>query len=325
MGRRRKRNKHLPQSMFFQHGAYYFVASGKWLPLGKEYGAALGKYAVFVGKKPTVDSVKDMVWGYIEAKRPKLSAKTIEGYERNAANLCAVFGHLRPDEIETSDIFRYLTTKGNVQANRDKALLSASYSWHRLGGYKGSDPTKRLQYRNEEKPRDRYVEDVELNSILAKASHKLSCIATFLELTGMRQGDALRVKLADLDDNGFIYWNSKSKKKQGLHRSDALTACIERARELWRRENQVWLFESHPKGKHSKRGIGPYTPSGLRAMWRVARAKAGLSDVRLHDLRAKAGSDRETVEEAQQVLGHSDAKVTQRHYRRRMTRVNPTR
>lgn len=325
MGRPRKHNRHLPANMQHKHGAYYFTVSGKWLPLGKDYGSALTKYAGLVGRPASVDNVKDMLWSYIEHKRAKLSPATIEGYERSAANLCPVFGHMRPEDIDAPDVFRYLTAKDNVQANRDKALLSAAYSWHRLNGYKGPDPTKRLQYRNEERPRERYVTDAELDAIIAKASPKLGCIARFIELTGMRQGDALRVRLADLDDEGFEYWNSKSKKRQGLDRSPELDAVIEDAKKLWRRFGREWLFESRPKGKHVKRGIGPYTSSGLRSLWRVARAKAGLTDVRLHDLRAKAGSDVATDADAQALLGHSDPKVTRRHYRRKVKRVKPTR
>lgn len=45
MGRLRRHNKHLPAHMHKKHGSYYFVRLGKWLPLGKDYGAALLKYA----------------------------------------------------------------------------------------------------------------------------------------------------------------------------------------------------------------------------------------------------------------------------------------
>lgn len=317
--------------MMHRHGAYYFVKSGKWMPLAKEYGAALIKYAELVGAPPTVTTVKDAMWHYIETRssgRDKLADTTLDGYRRSAANIGAVFGHLALPDLTAADVFRYLTDKGNVQANRDRSLLSAAYSHaRRIGAFpKGAeDPTKGLEYRNPENPRNRYVTDTELDAIIAKASPKLGCIARFIELTGMRQGDALKVRMADLDDDGFTYWNSKSKKWQGLQWSDELTATVEDAKRLWRRFGREWLFESRPKGKHAARGIGPYTPSGLRALWRVARTKAGLPDVRLHDLRGKAGSDSGSDAEAQELLGHTDAKVTRRHYRRKVKRVKPVR
>ena len=325
MGRQRKHNKHLPACMQFKHGAYYYTRGGKWHPLGKDYGTALTKYAAFVGTAADVRTIKDMVWSYIEHRRPKLAAATITGYEHGAARLTAVFGHMLPEDLDAPDVYRYMTAAGNVQANRDKALLSVAYSWHRLNGYKGNDPTKRLQYRNEEKPRDRYVTDEEMAALIAAASPKLGCIARFIELTGMRQGDALRLRLTDLDDEGFTYWNSKSKKRQGLEWSDELTACVDDAKRLWRRFGREWLFEGKPRGKLHARGYGPYTPSGLRALWRRARAKAGLPDVRLHDLRAKSASDAQTLQEASERLGHTDERVTARHYRRKVKRSKPTR
>ena len=327
MARPRKHNKHLPRAMQLRRGKYYFVdPAGKWHPLGPDYGAALIAYAGFVGSRPKVTTVRDAVSHYLESSANRLRPATIEGYRRSAENLAAVFGHMGLDELQPEHVYEYLVRKGNVQANRDKALLSAAYTHaRRIGAFKGEDPAKGLQYRNEEKPRDRYVTDDELQTILRHASPKLACIARFIELTGMRQGDALQVRMTDLDDEGFTYWNAKGKKWQGLQWYDELSAAVDEAKTLLRRFGRVYLFESRPKGKHAERGIGPYTPSGLRALWRVARAKAGITDVRLHDLRAKGASDKESDAEAQALLGHTDAKVTRRHYRRKVTRVKPVR
>lgn len=331
MGRPRKHNRHLPQGMMLRHGAYYFVKAGKWLRLSKDYGGALVKYAALVGQPAKVTTVKEAMWSAIEHGRTRkhkkpLAPATLEAYRHSAARLEPVFGHLALGDLDADAVTRYIIELGTVQANRDKALLSIAYTHARImHGYKGDDPTKRLQLRNEETPRDRYVTDAELDRIIAAASPKLGTIARFIELTGMRQGDALRVRVADLDDEGFTYWNSKSKKRQGLEWSPELVAVVDEAKRLWRRFGREWLFESHPKGKHKDRGVGPYTPSGLRALWRVARAKAGLSDVRLHDLRAKAGSDVGSDAEAQRLLGHADGKVTRRHYRRKIERTKPLR
>lgn len=38
------------------------------------------------------------------------------------------------------------------------------------------------------------------------------------------------------------------------------------AKGLWRRFGREWLFESKPRGRQHGRAIGPYTPSGLRAL-----------------------------------------------------------
>jgi len=329
MARPRKLNRHLPRYIFQRRGAYYFVkGKAPWIPLGRDYGKALIQYAALVGERPQVTTVSEAISHYLESSATRLAASTLEGYRVSAANLAPVFGHMALGDLTAAHVYRYLTTGGNVQANRDRALLSVTYSHaRRIGAFPNTadDPTKALEYRNPEKPRQRYVTDDEMAKLIAAASPKMRTIARFIELTGMRQGDALQMKLADLDDEGFTYWNSKAKKRQGLEWSDELRATVEDAKKLWRRFGREFLFESRPKGKHAGRPPGPYTTSGLRALWRRVRAKAGIADATLHDLRRKSGSDAATEQEAQDRLGHSDPKVTRRHYRAKVVRHRPLR
>jgi integrase len=315
--------------MMLRHGAYYFVRGNKWLRLSKEYGPALVKYADMVDSPTQVETIKDAIWHYIEHRTngPKvLAPATLEAYRYSAANLEPVFGKLLLAEMTPPMIYRYLSDAGTVQANRDKALLSAAFTHARnLGAFTGIDPTKGLQHRNEEKPRTRYVTDGELAVILNAASPKLRCLIRFAYLTGMRQGDVLRVKLTDMDDEGIHFTAGKTKGRQVVTWSPELEEVVEDARKLWRRFGREYLFESRPKGKHAKRGPGPYTTSGLRALWRTVRANAKVPDVRLHDLRRKAGSDVATQGDAQRLLGHADGKVTMKHYRAKPERSKPVR
>lgn len=326
MGRRRTTDKHLPRWMQRKHGAYYIVRGNKWIRLGKDYGPALIEYAKLVGDRPQVTTVADAVTHYLESSATRLAPATLEGYRRSAALLAPVFGHMALTDLTPADVYRYLVERGDVQANRDRALLSAAYTHaRRIGAFSGDDPAKGLRYRNEEKPRQRYVTDDEMQRLLEAASPKLGTIARLIELTGMRQSDALRVRLADMDDEGIHYTSGKTGKRLVVLWSDELRAVVDDAKRLWRRFGREYLFESKPRGRLHKRAPGPYTPSGLRALWRAARAKAGLRDVRLHDLRGKAGSDMETQQDAQRLLGHADGKITAKHYRRKPDRVKPVR
>lgn len=312
--------------MMLRHGAYYFVRANKWMRLASEYGPALIKYAELVGSPVTVETVKDAVWHYIEHRTGKLAPATLEAYRYSATNLCARLGSIALQDITPAMVYTYLATGGNVQANRDKALLSAAFTHARnLGAFSGVDPTKGLQHRNPEVARQRYVTDGELAVILNAASPKLRCLIRFAYLTGMRQGDVLRVKLADLDDEGIHFTAGKTGGRQVVTWSPELQEVVEDARKLWRRFGREYLFESRPKGKHAKRGPGPYTTSGLRALWRTVRTNAKVPDVRLHDLRRKAGSDVATQGDAQRLLGHADGKVTMKHYRAKPERSKPVR
>ena len=59
----------------------------------------------------------------------------------------------------------------------------------------------------------------------------------------------------------------------------------------------------------------PYTT--IMKVWTRLRNKAGLPHLRLHDLRhtyaSLPGEQRKDLYEVQQILGHSDAKVTERY------------
>lgn len=325
MGRPRKHNKHLPRGMLRRHGAYYLVAGGRWTRLDADYGPALIRYADLVGRTPTVTTVAEAISHYIESSARRLRPATLEGYRHSARCLCDVFGQMALTDLTPAHVYRYLVEHGTVQANRDRALLSAAYSHaRRIGAFDGRDPAKGLQYRNPEMPRQRYVTDAEFAALIAAASPKLACILRFAYLTGMRQGDVLLVRLADIGDDGITYTSGKTGKRRLIEWSPELTAVVEDARRLWRRFGREYLFESKPKGAHAERGCGPYTTSGLRALWRVARTRAGLSDITFHDLRRKAGSD---VDEphAQALLAHTDSATTRRHYRAKPERVKPVR
>jgi len=82
--------------------------------------------------------------------KDKLADSTLAGYRYNAANICAVFGAVALVDLTAADVFRYLTTKGTVQANRDRALLSAAYSHaRRIGAFpKGATAGERYADRS---------------------------------------------------------------------------------------------------------------------------------------------------------------------------------
>lgn len=320
--------------MLLRSGTYWFVRGKEpWIKLGREFGPALVKYAAIVGEKPDVRTVQHAIAHYIEwasTRRKPIAPATLDNYRWSAKNLVPVFGHMELGDVEATHVYQYIIKRGDVQANRDRALMSAAYTHaRRIGAFKGDDPTKGLEYRNDESPRQRYVKDGELAVILNAASAKLSCIMLFSYLTGLRQSDVVKLKLADIHDDGpeagIHVTTNKTGKAVVIEWSDELRACVAEANRLWTRAGRVYLFESMPKGKHAKRGPGPYTTSGLRSLWRTARGKTGVQNVRLNDLRRKAGSDKESDEAAADLLAHADPRVTRRHYRAKPKKATPAR
>lgn len=307
--------------MYLRAGTYYF-GGPKWINLGRDYGRALIQYAGIVGERPKVTTVSDMIAHYLESSAKRLKPATLEAYRYSSANLCRVFGDMALDDVEPSHVYRYLVERGDVQANRDRALLSAAYTHaRRIGAFRGDDPAKGLQFRNPEKPKERYVTDAEFSALVAASPPKLAAVLRVTFLAGMRIGDALALRMDDLTDEGIAYTQQKTGKRLVVEWTPELRAAVEDARRAFRRFGRVHLFES--RGTED-RPAGPYTVSGLRANFRRALARSGVAHMTLHDLRRKAGSDVERAH-ATELLGHADAKVTMRHYRARAERVKPVR
>ena len=75
------------------------------------------------------------------------------------------FGTLRPKDVTRVDVYTYLDKRGApVRANREKALLSDVFSIAIRWGIVTDNPCWGVK-RNPEKPRDRYVEDFEHETV----------------------------------------------------------------------------------------------------------------------------------------------------------------
>lgn len=321
MGRQRKTGKHLPRRLQFKHGAYYYVTYRDglkvWEGLGRDYGVALLKWAEYEGRKPeSARNVEHAIAHYLETERHRLRPATMTGYNRSSARLIAVFGNMELCDLKPSEVYEYVRRYGNVQANRDKALLSAVYSAARTWGwFAGDNPAKGVR-RNVERARKRYVTDAELGKLVDSASPQLASIIRFAYLTGMRESDILRVRLGDMSDDGIRVDQGKTGRQQLITWTEELRAVIADARAARGRVSSLWLFAG--------RAGQPYTGDGFRAMWRRVKLKAGLADVTFHDLRRKAGSD-VSDEHARALLGHQDARTTRKHYRAKPEKVRPVR
>jgi integrase len=92
-------------------------------------------------------------------------------------------------------------TTAKTRANREKSLLSSVFSSLIRWGVVEDNPCKNVK-NFQEKARDRYVEDWEYDAVLSLASPVLAAAMEIASTTGMRQGDILNLKYADLTENG---------------------------------------------------------------------------------------------------------------------------
>jgi integrase len=309
----------LPKRLHRSHKAYYYVCriggKVKWRKLSADYGEALRMWADLEGgKAPNTWTVEQAIGHYLDVSSRRLKPATLTGYAGNAKSLIPVFGKMLVGDLTKAHVYQYVVKRGNVAGNRERALLSAVYAHlAKAGIFAGENPAAGLQFRNPEGVGKRYVTDGELSVLMAKSGERMRLLVRFAYLTGARQRDVLAMRVSSATEAGIAFTESKTGK-------DRLIGWTDELRTLWRlaagvRVGSVPLFLAR-KG-------AAYTSSGFRASWRRVKIRAGLPEVTFHDLRRKSGSDADTEADAQALLGHSDGKITHKHYRAKLVAVKP--
>ena len=224
---------------------------------------------------------------------------------------------MTPDKVTPQDIYAYMDARdAPVRANREKALLSHVFSYAIRWGVVADNPCRNVK-RNTERPRKRYVTDAEFDAVYDMASPMIQCAMMISLLTGLRQGDILKLQIQSLTDEGIEVRTSKTGKAMLFEWTDELRDVVERAKKLrGRRQTMYLLF-----GSRGHR----YTSSGFQTAWyrlmdTAVEEGAVKERFTFHDIRAKAGSDSED----DRLLGN-DKRTLERHYKRKPVAVTPLR
>lgn len=315
MGRKRKHRKDLPQRVYFNHGAYYFVAkSGEWIWLGKDHAAALRRHAEFAAA-PVLGRMRDLMDRYMSEISPMKAPRTLKNNGREIEPLKKVFGHMEPDEITPRNLYGYLDERPKVAGNRELALLSSVFK-HAIRWGLANDNPCRLVARNPERPRRRYVEEAEYQAVYDLAPAAIQCAMEIARQTGLRLGDILKLNDRDnVRDEGLYVETGKTGKKLIFEWTPELRAVVDRAQALRGKVRSLYII--------SNQAAQRYTVFGFSTLWQRTMAKAvkaGTARFQFRDLRAVA-ADR--AEKPSELLGHDDPRVTNRIYRRGPRRVKP--
>lgn len=230
-----------------------------------------------------------------------------------------VFGDKTLDAIDRKQIQSFhtaLLAEGLAPASCDHHIklirqsLNLAVEWDMLE----KNPASKVPLFNVDNKVEHYLDDDQLQRLLAvlrspDSPRNVCLIALFLLCTGARLNEALTAKWADIDRQTRV-WRipasiSKSRKIRVVPLNDS---ALDVLAELDTEGEFEGLFVNRQTGK-------PYTT--IMKVWSRLRAKAGLRFLRIHDLRHGFSSmlinSGRTLYEVQQILGHSDPKVTQRY------------
>lgn len=323
MGRKRRSRKDLPERMYFNHGAYYYIDSGgKWRRLGVKLSDAIRVYAEMLGERETIKTMSQVIDRYKLEVLSDKSQGTIDNETLIIERLRAVFRDMRPKDIKPSDIYQYMDKRsqknGSSQANNEKSVLSNLFNSAIKWGMVDRNPCKEVK-RNSIKGRERYLTDQEFNLLHLHVSRSMQVIIDLAYLTALRVGDILKLRLGDIQDNELHVTTQKTGKKLVFTIKDDLAEVIARAKGLRRNVLSTFLFSSKT-GTQINRNT-------FNSNWFDLKMKCGLSDadIHFHDIRAKAitDADRQGLN-AQLMAGHKSRSMTEHYIKaRQIDRITP--
>lgn len=230
----------------------------------------------------------------------------------------AVFGHKRLNQITRQQIQSFhtaLMNEGLAAATCNhhiklmKHALNLAIDW----GMLDKNPVARVSLFFEDNKIEHYLNDNELERLLtvlhANGNSPVSLIALFLLSTGCRLNEVLSAKWSDVDlDKGVFTIRATNSKSKRLRAVPLNGTALEVLKQLDTQGRFDHLFINRKTGK-------PYV--NITKVWQRLRTAAGLKHLRLHDLRHQYASflvnNGRTLYEVQQILGHSDPKVTMRY------------
>lgn len=333
-------NRGLPERWCYKNGGYrYRVPPGlehawdgkKMFTLGKTLPEAYKVWTERMQHPDKARNIGQLLDRYALQVIPTKAPKTKKDNQQQIKRLKAVFGMMDLNAIRPQHIYQYAEKRGApVAAKREIALFSHAYTKAVEWGYIDRHPFKG-QFRIEgSKPRDRYIEDWEIQECFKLKpmtycrTHLMQAYMAFAIVTGLRKQDILCLKVENIKDDGIHVATKKTKKPIVIEWTPALRLVTTQLLDLRPVDISPYLV-------CTRRGESYYgeNSSGFDSIWKRFMSRA-LKETKLkekftlHDLRAKCASDIKDEADAQKLLAHSSITTT-RIYRRKPERVKPSR
>jgi integrase len=310
MPRPRQRDKHLPPCVYHRHGAYYLVRRGVWTRLGADLPSALAAYArgITAGPATTLAQLLDAT---VADAAQRVTPGTLAAYRRAAEVLKATLVEFAPEEVRPRHVAQVLDHYAGhpSTANHIRTVLKLAYDRAVRQGLVDANPVTPIRPAPAAK-RTRYLTDAEYRAVWQAAGAPLRAIMDLAYLTGQRIGDVLALREDQITADGIEIDQRKTGKRLLIAWSADLRAAVEAARALHGSHRRLWLL--------AQRNGRPRSYYGVRDLWDRACERAGVTDARLHDLRAKALTDaKRQGHDAQALAGHATEATTVRYLRGR--------
>lgn len=266
--------------------------------------------------KPTLPTVGALLEFYIQHHVAYLKNRI--GTEHRLRRYVSEFASIPLDQLSRRMVIewyhRIARDRGETGATQALQQLRSMYAkgqeWEFYAGPNPADRIKKFPKRS----RTRFVTESEMPALLRSlAQEPLRNQAFFMLLlfTGARRDEARTAQWTDFDLTAGL-WHKPTTKTGIPHTIPLAPDLLLRLAQLER--TTAYVFSSKPNGKNGGRP-GCWCQTSTEYAWRRIRRRAGLPDVRIHDLRRTCASwlaiHGENLSVIQRTLGHTTLAVTQ--------------
>ena len=253
---------------------------------------------------------------YIEATHKK-STKN-RNFSMIKKHILPFFGKKSMSDINRQDILKFQDSLSHIKGSCRKCLtlLTTAFNQAELWEHipPNSNPCKGVS-KHPDKKMERYLSVEELTRLEQTLSERTTMgiaspytLAAFrlIIYTGCRLGEVLSLKWADVDFNDSCLRLKDSKTgKRTIPLNDSAIGVLHNVQ---KQEDNPYVFCGNKKGTHLV---------AAQQTWGRIRKKAGISDVRIHDLRHSFASfmikNGVSLFEVSKLLGHSNIATTMRY------------
>ena len=280
-----------------------------------------GEYEKKEEKNPFVSQLRDAYWQWYES-HSRARKRSKETHLGRLNLLRKFFGRLRADEVTWFTVENYKSRRlkegvSKKTINKELKILKSVYNRaKKLGLYKG-DPPRIDMFKEEGDERLRYLLPEEAERLIRACPEWFRPVVVFALNTGLRAGEIFSLRWENIDfENRVIRIEStrtKTKEVYTVPMNDVVHELL-----LKIKEAQVENGVDHGYVFTSSKGLPyKYEDRTYRRVFVNACKKAGIEDLRFHDLRHTFASwvamNSKDIYAVQRLLNHKDLRMTKRY------------
>ncbi len=278
---------------------------------------------ISIGEDPSIKvvsenkdhSMQDLAEQYLSLHALKKAPK---GYKEDSAILNKLilkkYSHRQVKSISTFDLQKLHSELQETpyRANRVRSLLCKMFNLAIQWGWRSDNPVMNVE-RYQEYKRHRWLDAEEAQRLFsALATYYNQSVANairLLLLTGSRRNEALHAMWEQFDlEKGVWTKPAHTTKQRRMEHLPLSSQVIEMLKDMKTEADSPFLFPGKIPGKPLQE---------IKQAWNTIRKRAGLPDVRIHDLRhtyaSHLVSSGLSLSIVGKLLGHTQAATTQRY------------